>query len=78
MNKNYYEPDFISAILLDNLINNLSIQSDIILNDYIDGIKSDVLELDRDIVESDIKFKINVDDKIKNQVIVTLNKLKNY
>lgn len=78
MNKIYFEPDFISAILLDNLVHNLNIESDVTLNDYIDGITSDKLDLDRDILESDIKFRKPLEQNIKNQVVVTLNKLKNY
>lgn len=76
--KNYYEPDFISAILLDNLIQNLHIKSDVVLNDYIDGITSDILDLDRDILVSDIKFKASINQDLKAQVVQTLNNLKNY
>lgn len=78
MNKSYFEPDFISAILLDNLVQNLNIESDITLNDYIDGITSNILDLDRDIIESDITFKKPLEQNIKNQVVIALNKLKNY
>ena len=76
----YYNPNFIDVHYLENILDTLGISYNLdnnSLDTYIQGVDCTILEQDKPIIESDIKFlKDDISKDIKEEILILLNDLR--